>query len=589
MNNVNEGNKKKYFFLEIFAVVFGSIALFLVFANFALGGPNSTDVTWYMNVGLNGIKDPAILNRYFHIFLETIFLEAAPTPLVGLQYFWAFLVTGICLLVYITARNLNYYSHPFHGLLAVSLFLTMGVVADTAGMPLVDITATFMLLMMVSVFVHSVRNRHKYKWLIIIFGVLFLLAFKTKETTLSALILFLGYGFNDEDTWDWKVFAKRLVLVLLGVIIGGLFYTFLNAVFLKDPLFGLRPEEIRKFLSVYFSGTQTVEKFGGTINWYTGYLLDGMWIPFILYLISGAKVSMDSKTSYGIRVLWLLPLMEILLVTGMVGSIYGFQPRFIVPALPIICLLGPQFLDLNLKSVTARKEQIRAAVILVVSLILVVLVRLVMRRIFQVYGWDISTFMVVVFIPVVFSLILALVFFFKRMTVAISFIIAVLIISIVAIPLTHNIKQMVINHPNRNFSERLFYPFAIFSEQINYSPEIEFYISPNVWRMMETSYFTKDRLEISSLFNVYFDVSSTKNNFLIPKDFTEMSQKLSKSNFSYVLLSLNDWQTISSDQELKDLVAKRYHVYFEGENKLVLLKSKALGPENQIGYPAVIR
>jgi len=67
------------------------LLIFIVFITLGVlianggGGPQYSDELWYMNVGLNGIKDYQIMNYYFHIYLQKPFLELASHPLLVLR------------------------------------------------------------------------------------------------------------------------------------------------------------------------------------------------------------------------------------------------------------------------------------------------------------------------------------------------------------------------------------------------------------------------------------------------------------------------------------------------------------------------
>ena len=124
------------------------------------------------------------------------------------------------------------------------------------------------------------------------------------------------------------------------------------------------------------------------------------------------------------------------------------------------------------------------------------------------------------------------------------------------------------------FSENLFYPFSAFSDQIQFDSDMEFYISPDVWREMETSYFLKDRIEISSLFNVFFDASSTKQNFIVPEESATIPDDLRNSVFTHVLLSKNDWRAISARPDIRNQLENTYGLFFDDRNMLVFLRLK---------------
>jgi hypothetical protein len=560
--------------VEVVILVLAFSALYFALGFLAPGGPISTDVTWYMNAGMNGIKDTFILNRYFHVFLQTVFLDIASKPLIGLQNYWAFLITGISLLIYLAARNLTSNNRPLHAVLAVALFFSTGIVADTAGLPLVDITVMFMVLSFIVVYIASTRKLHKSKILIALLGFLFFLAFKTKETTLPIGILLLGLFIDNDNGIEWKVYLRRLGYFFVGVFTAIVFFAILSWFFLGDPLFGMRPYEFSKFMATYIPATLQQDKYSGKGNWFTSHMLNDLWIPFTLYLISGARSVIAPSINRGIRLIWLLPLLMVILVIMSVGNLYGYMQRFVFPAIPVVCILAPQFLNLDLRSVHDRRRRNTAIVIFIVGLLTMVAFRIIMKQIFLSKGWDVAIVMTAVFIPILFSVILALVFLWKRTPLFVSYLVSVLIIAITIISISHNVKQITIAQPNRKFSDKLFYPFSVFTGHINFSSDMEFYISPDVWREMETSYFLKDRLEISSLFNVFFDAGSTKYNFIIPEESSDIPGDLIKSDFTHVLLSTGDWQTISAMPEIRDQLENKYLFYSDDKNVLIFLKPK---------------
>jgi hypothetical protein len=559
---------------EIMAAFLGFVGLYLGLALFAPGGPISTDITAYMNVGLNGIASPTIMNRYFHVFLEAIFLKTASTPLVGVQHFWAFLIAGTSLLIYISARIFSKKSNPLHGLLAVALFLSINSIAGTAGVAFVDITAMFMVILLTMVYILSARRVHEVDWLIALFGFLFYLAFRTKETTLSAGFLVLGFGFSGVSGFRWSNLLKRSVYLIFGVLGGVFFFAILSWIFLGDPIFGLRIEDIRIFLQTYVQGAVSAEKAPSIDNWYSAFLFADLLIPFSLYLISGLKASADPETGPELRLVWLVPLAEILFVIVTIGNQWGYNSRFVFPILPCICLLGPQFLNLHFSTLATRKERVSAIVLVASGLALIVFARLIVRYLAPRIGWDIGVYLAVVFIPVFLTIILGLAIYWKRISVRESFIISVLLIAILTIPLVHNFKVMVRDHPNLEKSQEIFYPFSAFSGQIHFTPAMLLYIQNNVWDLMGESEYAKDRNEIAAIFNVYFDASSTKENFVLSGNPSSIPSDLLANPYTDALISFAEWQRIAADPQIKSLLEQKYQAYFENKQVLVLLKAK---------------
>jgi hypothetical protein len=454
------------------------------------------------------------------------------------------------------------------------LFFSTGIVADTAGLPLVDITAMFMVLVFIIVYIASTRKMHESKVLIALLGFLFFLAFKTKETTLPIAILLLGLSIGNKNVISGKTFIQRILYFFIGICGGVVFFIILNWIFLGDLFYGLRLSEFSRFLDTYVAVTQINEKYSGPGNWFTLYIFMDLWIPFALFMLSGAKPTFIPDINRGIRLIWLVPLFGIIFVIMLIGNQYGYLQRYIYPTIPVICFLGPQFLNLDLRSVHDRRRRNTAIVIFIVGLLTMVAFRIIMKQIFLSKGWDVAIVMTAVFIPILFSVILALVFLWKRTPLFVSYLVSVLIIAITIISISHNVKQITIAQPNRKFSDKLFYPFSVFTGHINFSSDMEFYISPDVWREMETSYFLKDRLEISSLFNVFFDAGSTKYNFIIPEESSDIPGDLIKSDFTHVLLSTGDWQTISAMPEIRDQLENKYLFYSDDKNVLIFLKPK---------------
>lgn len=69
--------------------------------------PISSDVLWYAQVGISGIEDPFILNRYFHVFLQRFFFEIAPSNLEGYRILWSLLVSLTLSLTFVGATTLS--------------------------------------------------------------------------------------------------------------------------------------------------------------------------------------------------------------------------------------------------------------------------------------------------------------------------------------------------------------------------------------------------------------------------------------------------------------------------------------------------
>ena len=155
--------------------------------------------------------------------------------------YWAFLISIICLLIYLCARLFSKDSLPVQGVLAVITFLAIEDIAKTNGTPGVDLTAIFIILVIVLVYLLSIRSKQNSKWLVMIIGALFYMAFKTKETAIIAGILVFGLGFTEENLFNWREFKKNFKYIGFGLFAGMILFSVWSWVALKGPVLWFAP------------------------------------------------------------------------------------------------------------------------------------------------------------------------------------------------------------------------------------------------------------------------------------------------------------------------------------------------------------
>jgi hypothetical protein len=563
--------KLKLSFLEIVLAMVGSITVWYLLANYALGGPLSTDSNSYIDLALNPAINTRVPNRYFHIFLMRPFLKLAPTPLTGFQDYWAFLIAATALMVYVNARSITTRSNFIHGLLAVGIFFSIPLFAQQAGMAGVDTAAMFMVMVMVTVFLASVHQRHQSKWLLAGLGFLFFLAFKTKETTLVTALLFIGLGFED-GRFHFKAFLNRMVYVVAGLLGGIVFFALLCWIMLGDPLFGWRLSNLRDFLSAYVGPTTAQSQTQAvSANWFTAYLLGAIYIPFILYLISGFQVHPEPE--WGQKLVWWLPLAVVCFVSLFTSTSWG--PNYIMAALPIISLLGPQFLELSLPE--GHRERMKIGMITVLTLGAVLVIRLALRTLIPRMGWNSSLFYVGVYESFFLSIILAMTFLWKRSSASISALVAVLILALLVSPLASNARLMS-KGENRAESSLVYYPYSAFAEEIHFTPSMKMFVSFGAWNILGVSVYCNTLDDVKDVFNAYFDASSKRSNFIVPYYLAvhatqaELDTAVTKSSFRYLLMSSTDWQAIPAGT--RAALEQHYSLFKDKKGLLVFLQAK---------------
>ena len=545
---------------------------FIFLAVFGKGGLVGSDIFGYVNIALNGIKNTyTAYDRYFYLLLARIFLKAAPTPLQGAQWYWAFLIAASGLLIYLCARTVLPRDHPGYALLALAAFLSLGDIGNTDGTPGVDLAAMFMSALLVLIYLLSARRRHRSRWLIATFGFFLYLAFRTKESCLPLGILVFGFGFTDQDRFDWLVLARALLIVLTGFLVGLVIYAIGMWAFVGDPLFGLRLSGFKAYLASYASSEEAITGRGskGLVNWYDGFFFTQLLLPFALYVISGLRAGHLSAAR---RWLWTVPLAVIVFITVTIGNKWGLESRFALPALPAIFVLWPQSLDLTLPE--NRRARIKAILILAGGILAIVALRLLLREALPRRGMDPVVFLSVVLNPLLLTCILFLFFVVKKPGLKTSLIISLLVLAMLVSPILSNIKAVFVNGDNRNTAETVLYPFASFSRQIVFTPRMKMYISKGAWQEVGDPYATKNIDEVLSLFNTCFDASAVRENFTYADFEIKKVPALLESRYNYLLLAGWDWQLVAKDPGDLSLVDRSYQVFFDPRMVVVLLKAR---------------
>jgi len=550
--------------IEIILIVLGFLGIGIFLATFA-GGPIYSDELIYMNAGLNNLKIPYILNRYTHVFLQKPFLELAPSPLIGVKIYWSFLITLTAFLTYWCARLLTQSNHLLHGALAAILFLSMHFIIDYSGVTIVDFTAMLMVMAFLMIYIFAARNNFSRPWLIAL-GFVFFLAFKTKETTLTAAVVLIGLGFVDGKIFQFRSLWKNLLNFFYGILGGMLFFAILNGLLLHDPFFGLSPSSIKAFLDSYIATGLTMVN-PSSQGWYTGSLTTIWLLPFILYVITGVKKNEEERINPTIRLIWLVPIVLVTFLTVMMfRRFYIVEPRFFFPALPVLCFLAPQLFIFEPPATSSTK--VRFWIYLAITVLACVGINYALRPVTARLSWDFDGFLNIILYPLLLTILIGLAFCLKRYTYKTVLIPVACILLMTIYPIRTNIKYLAILHQNEAVVQNKFYPFSAFASQLKYSPDMQVYVSTSLWSELEM--LSTERNEVMSMYNVYFDRHAVKENFTVSTSPENIAQDLHQGNYTYILMTPQDWQHITTDPVIQSWLEARYS-YFEDSNKPVIL------------------
>ena len=524
-------------------------SLLLCFALALLaGGPIFSDEMMYLDLGLRNIAEPSYGNRYFHIYLQKLFVSIMPTPLLGVRVFWSFLISLTASLVYINARKLTTKSTILHGLLAVAFFFAFPLIQEYSGEPAVDITAMAMTSIYLTVYLWGIKNPDKLRKALFILGLLAFLNLKTKETTIFINILLIGLIIEKlKEKFNLKNLFVFFRPFLYGIAAGIGVFIILDGIFLGKPFFAISPSTFGSIFTHYDFGAGF---FNAPANWYKIYFLDDLLLPFLLFLMGG--IQLQNTIEKEIRIVWVYPLVLAAFVSwNMLKIPWGFIERFYFPALPVIAIVAPQVIRFEFPR--KKSEWIWFLVSILSTVVFTLWMRSYWMNTAQKYYFDYAKMLDAVYYPILISLLLAILIWEKRSgwkwTIAQLF----CIISLLFSPLLNNYKYFVTNPKIKERYSVVFYPFEVFKDQLKIRESDMFFVSGDIKDGQDM--LSRDPNDIVGMYNFYFDARINQNNVFLGYDETKLESNLIDREFSFVLLTESDVNRLEKAQlweEVKD-------------------------------------
>jgi hypothetical protein len=535
-------------------------------------GPIFSDELLYINEGLNNIQNSSYANRYFHVYLQKLFMSLALTPLTGVKIFWGFLVALTGLLVYWNARSFFKHSNPLHGVLAVMVFFSYRFISEFCGVTSVDITAMMMVTVLLTIYLYYIHSNHKNQWAITALGAIVFLSFKTKETTLFANILLFGLLFDENGKFSFRNILPLIKPFLLGVLAAIGLFILLDTVFLHNPFFSISPKTFADVIENYaYTGGFRKEP----ASYFSAFLLADLMVPFLLYLISGVK-RYDEKEKPALKIVWLFPLVLALFMTlNMLKIPLGLIQRFYFPALPVIAILAPQFLHFDWP--ITNKQKINMGMLLLAGLALVFLLRQIFMDWTVSINWDYGSFLNSIFHPVLLCLLLGFILFVRKMNWLNIIFPVVCIFALLLAPLLYNQKYIFRIPYTTNFFNQYYSPFITYQNQIHYSPGMKMYFSisiPTEAKAHEIKMLSSNRDELSAMFNIFFNADASRPNFILGLQPNKIGSEIAAEKFDYVLLSQSDWQLVSANIIQEKEIQQMYTIYPDPVGQVILLVKK---------------
>jgi len=531
---------------KILIIVF-FFSAWIVLAAYA-GGPIFSDEFLYIDLGLRGISEPSYGNRYFHVYLQKLFIELAPTPLWGIRAFWGFLISITATLVYYNAWIFAAHSTPLHGFIALAFFFSMPFITEYSGEPAVDITAMAMVILYLTIYLEVLRTADKRKSLTIILGALAFLAFKTKETTIFINYLLIGLMLDADGKWQWKNLGEIIQRLLMGASVGILLFIIMDAVVLGDPFFAISPATIKAILTHYDFGLRF---FNGPTSWYKVYFLDTILVPFLLYLMSSMKIQNNMPIHRKLVLMYPL-LMAAFVTVNMLKIPWGFIERFYFPALPVVAFVAPQFLKANLPK--GWKQWLGFGLLTVASALSLLVVRSWLMRVSFLLHFDFSRFLDSLYYPFLLSVLLAAVIWIEKYKWAQAFFPLLCIAALLFSPLLYTHKYFFRIPKVQARYDEMMQPFSEFSSGLTLAGDERMYISTDLKRSLDI--LSEDPNDITSMYNFYFDARISDKNVYMGYKQINLAADLLKKDFEFAVITDADWNSL--EENMAESILAKY-------------------------------
>jgi hypothetical protein len=475
-----------------------------------------TSVHWddlfYMNLSQYTTPQAVVLNRYGHIYLQKLFFWLTGDAITGGRVYWCFLIFSTCVLVYWCAKILTGKRGYIVGLAAVLFFCAQPFFGQQLGCAYSDFTVMFLVTLGIFVYLAFLSGRQKYKHLfIMMLGLIFFWAVKSKETGICMAVLFLGLGEDRTGSFSVRRFARDIGWIYLGILAGLMLLMLLDVVFMGDAWFSIRPSNI-KGVFAYNTGEFAHDEKG--VSLYR--LLSGQPLlpAFLLYLFVGCRGFSKNLPRHKIAV-WLIPLVVMFFLIAVSIRARTASPwRAFTPAIPGVCIWAVQYFRFRSpegESVSLSKK-LTSLVIVLSAFIIVAVVMHNTPELIRNTGWgSLAAFYVYVILPLATTGLLICAGTLRKRGLMALFLVSLCLFFIVYFPSRKNLttlKQRVV----AKISEKRFMPYRVFGDELRFGGDVVILVSKDVharsWMLGQ------DVKSHCSMFNIFFNQKFDFNQFI---------------------------------------------------------------------------
>jgi hypothetical protein len=440
-----------------------------------------------------------------------------------------------------------------------------------------------MFLAMLAVFIYLafLYPGNKYRHLIVIMlGLLFFWATKSKETGVCTAVLFLGLGREPTNNWSIRRFSRDIGLVCIGMLAGCLLLMICDLAAMGDAFFSIRPSNLLGVLKANFKApTDNVSPYYARrplISWYTGMssfpVLAPLFAPFLLYLLIGWK-SPGRLFSKHEKIVWLLPLV-IVIFLSFIRSVFNVLPRYFALGMPVVCIWAAQFFqfDITGSPITLKNNKriprpAAAAASILLAFIIVSIIMSYMPSLINFYKRpkEPQAFYAVAIMPFALTILLMVAGLSRKRDLIALFLSSLCLFLLIFPPLGHNISS-VSQKTVAKKSQWRFEPYRVFANELKVDKNVKILVSQDVHK--RSWMLGRDVRGHCWTFNVFFNQHLDYDNFI---DGTW--ENILKAGYTYAILTWQDWNGIREKHNVDHLL-KAYTLKPDKSTQLILLKKR---------------
>lgn len=491
---------------EIILLFFAWCVLFLGLYLTA-GGPVSWDELLYMETSWNLKEVPWMLNRYTHIYFQSLFMHLIGDPMEGGRVYWSFLVSSSLAGIYLCSGLLARKAKILTGLLAVVLFFHLRVPFRYSGTPYADFCLMFFgIWSAVFCLLANEKEGRLRQLLWVLLGFFLLLAVKSKEHGIVfwALLLTLGWSNNE---FTWQAFRQDFCWIFLGGFCGGICIVLADTTALGNPLYSLWPRNVESLIE-YNAGLFEARS---PDSWLRIMTAQTLALPFFLYL---AAPFVSATGSWNRKVVWAVPTLFLLYLTLIHVFIrFELTDRQPIASFPFLCAGASLFFQPFLGEQDPKESPVRWGIFILAGLpALLVVVLNLPECMAASWGW--TSFPLessVIFPGGVLLLLLLAAWFWRQPNLPVVFIAAAVFWMAVLPGVKVNLSALYHDTAGEIVRQR-FLPFEVFKDSIPIAGQPRFLVSPRVYR--DLGMLGRSAESCSWMFDLYFKTDTQTAQFV---------------------------------------------------------------------------